>query len=401
MLFGARAVDEVSAVLTAEDFFRPAHQTIFRAIRDIPSSGVDLVTLKRRLIELGALDNVGGEEYLIRIAEFVPSPANAKHYAAIVKENAALRRLEAALNRGLALVRDPDLGTAAKLAEAQQLLRQAEHRVSAPPIPLAAVLIEVLQDVEGGAEEGVTTGFRHLDAATICGGYPKGQLVVVSAYQKAGKTTFSLSSTLRLLKAGRSVIYYTLADLTPKQLAKRAIAQETGHSAPPQGNLEEFQRYLDGIDRMYSSGWKLDFLSARDHGLTIEQIVVAIRNAFWAFPRDVVFIDYAQKIESRDARLESATKVLEHASRQLTALAEELDVPIVLGSQITEDRDGRVITKYAKALEEDAGVVYRIHRRTEEEKESNRVEIEVAFNRFGEERKVRLGWDKARVMFDD
>ena len=98
MLFGERAADEVLAILEEEDFYRPAHREIYRAMRQLQreSKAIDLVTVKQELVRRAKLDDVGGEEHLIRIAEFVPSPANAGHYAKIVLENATLRRLEEA-----------------------------------------------------------------------------------------------------------------------------------------------------------------------------------------------------------------------------------------------------------------------------------------------------------------
>jgi replicative DNA helicase len=400
-LFGDRAVDEAMAIVEADDFFRPAHQVAFAAVARLRHQGcaVDMVTLKQELIRAGALDNVGGEEFIVRIAELVPNPGSVRTYARVVKENASLRRLQAAMRKGLQLVDDPDLSTAEKLAKAEQFLEGAKFRLAPDPISLADMAKELMQDLDSGIEDGVSTGFKFLDTLTTCGGYPKGQTSVVSAYQKGGKTTFAVSSAIRNLKAGRSVLYYTLADLSPKLLTKRIVTQETGISKKPR-DLEEEQSYLNCLDSLYSGGWKLDFLSSRVHGSSIEEIEIAVKGAFYRQPRNLVFVDYAQKIETKNDRLDQV-RALEFASKRLVRLAEDLGAPVVVGSQITEDRDGNITTKYARALEEDAGVVYRIHRKSREERDEPRVEVEVAYNRFGEERTIKLSWDKARVMFDD
>lgn len=398
--YGSRPCDEVLAGSSEADYFRPAHRIIFSAIKGLRDrkSEIDFVTVKADLIKAQALENIGGEAYLIQVAEFVPSPSNASHYAKIVKENAILRFLKDVAGKMGRLVYDDDLSTSEKVAEFQRMGQSAEQcRVSEPAISIQAMAKELLE-VE--SEEGVSTGFRFLDALTTCNGFPIGQTSLIEAYHKAGKTTFSMSSAKRNAETGRSVLFYTLADLSPRQLTRKLVTMTTGISRNPKDFHEEVV-YKDALEQIYTSGWKFDFLESRTHGRTIDDVLIAIREKCWEQPRDVVYIDYIQKFRSKPGRIESKTQRLEDASEQLSDLASELKIPIVLGSQITEDRDGEVMSKYARGIEEDAGVVYRIHRKSEDEKNSNRVEVEVAFNRFGEERTIKLGWNKARVMFED
>ena len=110
MILSSKAAAEISALLDDSDFYRPAHKLVFGAIKTMQAVGrpVDLVTLKNELLQREQLYDAGGEDYLIQIAEFVPSAANARHYASIVMEKAVMRRIDTAAISLRELVRSPD-----------------------------------------------------------------------------------------------------------------------------------------------------------------------------------------------------------------------------------------------------------------------------------------------------
>jgi len=95
MMLSERAAEEIVTILEDSDFYRPAHREIFRAIRQLVNNSkpIDGVTLRNELLDREKLGEVGGEDYLIQIAEYVPSAANATHYAQIVLDKSTLRRL--------------------------------------------------------------------------------------------------------------------------------------------------------------------------------------------------------------------------------------------------------------------------------------------------------------------
>ena len=90
MLLAQRAAEEIVTILSEDDFFRPAHQVIFRALRQLITSHkeIDIVTLRTELTERAMLNDVGGVDYLLQLAEYVPSAANSKYYAQIVLDKA-------------------------------------------------------------------------------------------------------------------------------------------------------------------------------------------------------------------------------------------------------------------------------------------------------------------------
>ena len=124
MMLSERAAEEVQAILTEEDFYQPAHAEIFRAIRQLllSAKAIDLVTIKDELIARGVLQEVGGVEYLIQIAESVPTAKNATYYAEIVQDKSTMRRLEQAGHEILGIVRDPESDADQKVDQAESLV---------------------------------------------------------------------------------------------------------------------------------------------------------------------------------------------------------------------------------------------------------------------------------------
>jgi replicative DNA helicase len=137
MMLSDRAAEEVSAILDESDFYSPAHREVYKAIRQLTleSKAIDLLTVKNELQVRGKLEEVGGVESLIQIAESVPSASNAAYYAGIVQDMATLRRLESAGHDIVRIVHDPELGADEKVDEAEATVFQVgQKRLRAYPV---------------------------------------------------------------------------------------------------------------------------------------------------------------------------------------------------------------------------------------------------------------------------
>lgn len=132
MFYGREPAQAVLKEVSPEDFLVPAHRTLAAALKGLSDSDmpIDLVTTKLWLEAYEQLESVGGEDYLIKVAEFVPSPASGAHYAQIVANYAALRSLEEAAVKIGKLTRDPDGDPLAKVEEAESLLRDVRVRLN-------------------------------------------------------------------------------------------------------------------------------------------------------------------------------------------------------------------------------------------------------------------------------
>jgi len=375
-----------------EWFFLSSHRVILEAAKRVAigKDQLDEVMLKSDLVSRGLLEHAGDEDKLIRIAERVPSPANWDHYLGIVRDNFHLRSLDGLGNQLHDLVRSGDEPTAVW----QTALRSIKGLVSGSGTELIN-LAEI--DLDAEPESGVPSGFESIDRTTGFLGFVTAQTSVVSAYHKGGKSAFMLQCAKFLMDRGKSVVYATFADLTAAQLKRRILKQMSGFSRPPESLQEsaDFEEAIDYLNDTFRDGSFRIYVGAQ-HGRYVEDLAAKLLED--SEGPDAVFVDYAQKLRSRErGARDSKTAELEYASDALKAMAEDCNCSVILGSQITRgERKGEQTTKYARGIEEDAGLVLNIG----ETDDAGRVTITVAYNRFGPSGvELPFRWDKHRVRF--
>jgi replicative DNA helicase len=174
MLLSKDAIADVVEVLKGDDFYRPAHETIYQAILDLYAKGepADPITVAAELTKRGDITRVGGASYLHTLVQSVPTAANAEYYAQIVHERAVLRRLVEAGTRitQMGYAADGDVDEIVNNAQAE-IYAVTEQRTSEDYLPLAEIMEGALDEIEAigsqsGQMSGVPTGFTDLDALT-------------------------------------------------------------------------------------------------------------------------------------------------------------------------------------------------------------------------------------------
>jgi replicative DNA helicase len=193
MLLSKDAIAEVLEMLHEEDFYRPAHRTVFRSVLDLYSHGqaVDPVTVAEDLRRNGELADIGGAPFLHTLVSSVPTAANAAFYARIVKEAGILRRLIDVGTRIVQLGYETPQDTERAVDEAESLVyRVAQGRVSEDYQSLREVLTSTLESIERLHEDhreltGVPSGFPELDRLTS--GFQNSNLIIVAARPAVGK----------------------------------------------------------------------------------------------------------------------------------------------------------------------------------------------------------------------
>ena len=193
MLLSKDAIADVVELLMGNDFYRPAHETVYDAIIDLYGRGepADAVTVSAELSRRNELTRIGGASYLHTLIASVPSAANAGYYAEIVHEKATLRRLVGAGTKivQLGYAGEGDVDSIVDAAQAE-IYRVSEKRASEDYMPLSDIMEATLDEIEaassrGGQLVGVPTGFADLDRVTT--GLHSGQLIVVAARPGIGK----------------------------------------------------------------------------------------------------------------------------------------------------------------------------------------------------------------------
>jgi replicative DNA helicase len=376
MLLDARAFHEVLAEVRAEDFYHPAHQTLFRAMVVLhdDQKPVDLITLSEYLTQKKSLDAVGGPVALAEIADCAATAAHVVHHARIVRDKAVKRRL---------------IQVATEIAEvgyeetenADRLLDFAESRIFevskaqsrstfqslSGQIPPTFDYVEAIMN-RGGDLTGLPTGFDDVDQMT--GGLQPGELVIIAARPSMGKTAFALNIARNAaVDHGKKVALFSL-EMTTRSLVIRLLSSEAAidFSSLRKGFLPmaDYRRLQDAADKLLRADIWIDDSGAA----TILEIKAKSRRLHAEHGLDLVVVDYLQ-LAHADGRRDRKDLEIAEISRGLKALAKELDIPVIALSQLNRGPEQRDPDKRrpmmgdlreSGAIEQDADVIGFIYR---------------------------------------
>lgn len=340
MMFGRKAVNMVSAIVKPEDFFYPQHRTIFEAMCRLRSKNVsiDHVTLLAELNRIGALDEIGGNAYLMRIMEDTPSAANADHYAEVVRDFAVLRGIDEFGRYCESLARREGMDAREKVADMltsfQRLRTGGKAGFSIRDLDLTKQKVSYKSILEP------------INAKSASGrGLVRGGVHVYAATEGTGKSIISLYEARNLWEQGYSGAVYTLGDLSEVDLGKRLIRQVSGYEDQPEGGeaLERWEEARQALSDMFSDS-EITIFTGKDHGYTIEEIELNLRDLASRKRLDWVVIDYVQIVEPPRSHQRDLYAGQKEIWKRLTRLAETLDIVLIVASQLTESVTGRKYT---------------------------------------------------------
>jgi replicative DNA helicase len=368
------AFNLAAEVIDAGDFYRDAHRRIFDKMVNLVERGgpIDLVTLKDELNRSGDLDEVGGPAYIAALVDGVPRSMNVEHYARIIKEKATLRNLIFSANKILATAYDAE-------EEADAILDQAEHAIFAiaddkvrdgfvSMRDLAHSSLETIEKLHARKEliTGVPTGFADLDEMTS--GLQAADLIIVAARPSMGKTSLVLNIAQHVgTKTSKSVGMFSL-EMSKEQLFLRMLTAEARIDAHRlrRGFLGErdWGRLSQAIGTLSDAKIFIDDTPS----IGVLEMRAKCRRLAAEHDLDLVIVDYIQLMQGR-GRFENRTLELASISRSLKGLAKELNVPIVVLSQLSRAPESRSDhrpqlsdLRESGALEQDADVVVFIYR---------------------------------------
>lgn len=409
MLMDANAVSVALQKLEDTDFLSKQHQEIFFAMRALEQDDkpVDLLLLHDQLEKNGSLEGVGGDRFLATLAQAVPTSANVEEYIAIVKQKATLRSLAGiggniSKDAGLE-TKDPDT----VLEEAEQaLFRLAQQKGASSLQPIQDIMGATLESIEAatlnkGSIRGFGTGFSELDH--VLSGLVGNQLIVLAGRPGMGKTSFALNIASNVaLKEKLTVAIFSL-EMTGVQLATRMVCSDANVDSQRAigGTLsdDEMQKVFESISRIGNTQLFIDETS----GINIPGIRSKCRKLKKTNGLDMIVIDYLQLIQT-PARSENRQQAISEMTRSLKNLAKDLEVPILLLSQLSREpekmgRSHRPQLSHLResgAIEQDADVVLFLYREKNEESEGGvedtTTELIVAKNRNGPTAIIHLGW---------
>ncbi|MBU3683059.1 MAG: replicative DNA helicase [Phycisphaerales bacterium] len=411
--------DVIGIVSQADDFARAAHGTIFRHMVELydATATMEIVSLVQRLKDHGVLEDVGGSQYLMDLAEGVATAANAAEYARLVREKATRRELIRAAGEILVDAHQSVGEASMVLGEAEaRIFAIAQRREARSAATLRELLDETVKMIEASAGKhvtGVPTGFDQLDE--MLSGLQKGEMVILAARPSMGKTAFALNITENMASSGSPVAFFSL-EMGKQQLVQRILCAKSGVDGQKlrKGMVgkEEWRRLLGACDALQGTQIYIDDTP----GLTLLQMRSKARRMREKFGIQAIVIDYLQ-LMSAGTRVESRQVEVSDISRGVKAMARELEVPVVCLSQLnrqSEDRQGHrprmSDLRESGSIEQDADVVMMLHReeyyhQNDENwveanpQKRNVAEVLVLKQRNGPTGTVELVWDSRSTAF--
>ena len=415
VLLSADAANIALERLHPEDFYKPAHQLVFEAIRVLfdGNEPIDAVTVSEHLRRDGSLDRMGGVDFLTRLLDAVPTSSNIEYYAAIVEEHALRRRLMKVGGQigSIATEMTEDIDEVVDRAE-QAVFAVSDRRIGdglAGIDNLLGPAIEKAEDLQrrGSEVTGVPTGFRDLDRK-LAGLHPT-NLLVLAARPGMGKTALALNVAQNVAIADHPVAIFSL-EMSREEVVTRMLCS-TGRIDSQKlrtGRLTEgdFTKLSTAASALYKKPIFVD----DSPGLTVTEIRAKCRRLRRKPGLGLVVVDYLQLMVGSGG--ENRQQEIALISRSLKNLARELNVPILALSQLNrslesrEDKRPRLgDLRESGAIEQDSDVVMFIYRdeyyHPEKVEAKGIAEVVIAKHRQGAVGKVDMTFLPEFTLFAD
>lgn len=424
-LLGALLIDQEAIVriadsLTSDDFYKNTHRIIYETMEELyeKREPIDILSLSNRLQERGQLDTVGGRSYLASLANTVPTSSHVVTYAHIIQRKATLRRLLHAASNITELGYQETEDVESLLDQAEQTLFTVSQRhLKRTFISITDVLTETFDRIDelhkqSGKLRGVRTHFTDLDS--VLAGLQKSDLIILAARPSVGKTTFALDIARNVATKSKEAIGIFSLEMSKEQLVDRLLCSEanvdlwkmrTGRLTD-QGDNDDFSR----INRAMGVLAEAKIFIDDSANANIMEIRTKARRLQSEHGLGLIVIDYLQLMEGR-SRSENRVQEVSEISRNLKAIARELNVPVLALSQLSrsvESRDSHVPRlsdlRESGSIEQDADVVLFIYReslyqQTVAPDKANIAEIIIAKHRNGPTGKIKLFFDSSNVTF--
>ena len=420
LLLDNTAWDRMGDAVGATDFYRYEHRLVFEVVQKLinETKPADVITVHEELQRQGKADEVGGLTYLNALAQYVPSAANIRRYAELVRERSILRKLVSASDeiatsafnpqgKPVAKILDEAEGKIFKIGEEGSRMKQGFQAMDS----LVVQLLDRVQEMADNPNDvtGVPTGFIDLDRMTA--GLQAGDLVVLAARPSMGKTAFAINIAEHVaLNEGLPVAVFSM-EMGAAQLAVRIVGSigriDQGHLRTGKLTDEEWPRLTEAIERLRNVSLHID----ETPGLTPSELRAnARRLARQCGKLGLIVVDYLQLMSGSSSDGENRATELGEISRGLKALAKELQCPVIALSQLnrsveqrTDKRPMMSDLRESGAIEQDADIIMFIYRDDYYNKDSREpgvAEIIIGKQRNGPTGTVKLTFLKPLTRFE-
>ncbi len=417
VLLDNEALNNSLEILRAEDFYKKAHELIWRGMLAISErhEPIDIVTLSSELKSNDVIDGVGGVDYLSYLVDAVPTAANSQYYARLIKEMSLRRRLiheagqiveEAMNSRG-------NIDGFIDSVE-QRIFKVSEARINPSFARVGEIVKDSIKHVEHlymnkGQLTGVPSGFYDLDEMTS--GFQSSDLVILAGRPSMGKTSLALSIARHVgVDCNKRVAVFSL-EMSKEQIVLRLLCSEAkvSNSLVRSGNLGEsdFPKLVEAASKIAQADIYVDDTPA----ISVLEMRAKSRRLHKESPLSMIVVDYLQLMRGSSRSQERREQEISEISSSLKALAKELKLPVIALSQLNRAvetrQDKRPVMadlRESGAIEQDAdiiGFVYRDEVYNQETPDKGIAEIIIGKHRNGPVGTVRLSFQGEYTLFEN
>jgi len=418
LMLDKNAIINMADFLKPEDFYRKTHQEIYSTCLELfqKSEPIDILSVSNRLREKNLLEEVGGNSYLTELINSVPTPSHALNYAKIVHRKGILRNLiDASQEIGqIAFNETEDTDVILDKAE-KRIFSIAQKGLTQEFVPVKLTLADAFERIdklskhEGGLR-GLPTGFTALD--NILAGLQKSDLIILAARPSLGKSAMALNFAANIAIHQKIPVGMFSLEMSRDQVVDRLISSLSGVDLwrlrtgrlSAEGDDNDFTRIQQALGILSEAPIYIDDAASP----TVLQMKAMCRRLQAENGMGLVVIDYLQLMEPVNPDANPVQQVSEN-SRALKALARELNIPVLVVSQLSravEQRSPQIPRlsdlRQSGTIEQDADVVLFIYREDRYRPESSKkgiADIIISKHRNGPVGRVELYFDERCVTF--
>lgn len=402
-LLSNKVIDSVMEYLIPDNFYKSAHARIFSSIavmwgKKVP---VDIVTLVDELRKEGVIDIVGGAAYVASLTDDVPSSANVVHYCTIVKEFSQRRKL---FDMGKYLI-DITQDISSNISDIKDLVEKSllemENKTKEGYQPVKNYIVDVIKDIEDdykrkGNIKGISTGISELDRLT--NGWQDGDYIVIGARPSVGKTASVVQMIIHGSIMAKKKIGFFSAEMGARQIIRRMISN-VGHIN--QTNMRsgmlthaDFASIQDAAGQLYESNIYINDTP----NIMASELISEAKRMKRQENVDAIYIDYLGLLSYSNKKMARWEQIGE-ISRALKGLARELNIPVIVLSQLTRDKEGKrpnmADLRDSGSVEQDADVILLLHREGEPGESVDEIEMILCKQRNGPIGSIAITHQKA------
>lgn len=378
LLVDPEAINKVSDIVTATDFYRDAHGKIYDLMVHLSdrNDAIDLITVSNLAKDRGILESMGGITYLNTLVDLMPSAANIAYYAKIVREKSLIRSLMKAATEIIEKGYDTEADIDAYIDDAEKLIFEvSENKIKKTYLPIGDFIHDSIKLIERLYKKkqsvtGVPTGFTDLDRLTS--GLQPSDLIIVAGRPSMGKTAFSMNVAQHVSTLHENPVPVGIfsMEMSKEQLVTRLLSSESeiDHSKLRTGTFsgDEWPRLATAAGKLTEARMFIDDSPA----LTVMELRARARRLKKEHNIGLVVIDYLQLMRGRSGADRREQEISE-ISRFLKALAKELNIPVIAISQLnrapeTREKENKrprlADLRESGAIEQDADVILFIYR---------------------------------------